>query len=321
MQVGELCVRLSSIRRLTRRGRGALGARYRLCRKISSALRATVAGRRWHAPNTSPRGAAPSRSRLTLIKPWYSPTWGWSALQGVPNAGALLSGPRSEPAHASRSPARLIARFARNRADSRRGAHTRSERPAQRIGAQIGRRRPAGAGLALTIQIVAKRKLAPEPTERWIVAKGIVREDAAAMAKALVPRYAVSAKQGPGLSSLLSAGGREEALLPCRREKPGASRRPSRPCARPHLAPVGGFKPQVNPPRTRGTDLDLLARHRGVHWRRKRAKPNEAGGRSSPSSVDGSGRLRCRLQRLGFRLQERVGDPVAESQEAGCGQR
>jgi hypothetical protein len=123
MQVGELCVRLSSIRRLTRRGRGALGARYRLCRKISSGLRATVAGRRWHAPNTSPRSVAPSRSRLTLIKPWYSPTWGWSALQGVPNAGALLSGPRSEPAHASRSPARLIARFARNRADSRPGSH------------------------------------------------------------------------------------------------------------------------------------------------------------------------------------------------------
>jgi integrase len=65
----------------------------------------------------------------------------------------------------------------------------------------------------------------------------------------------------------------------------------------------------------------LFCGHCGVHWRRKRAKPNEAGVRSSPSSVDGSGRLRCRLQRLGFRLQERVGDPVAESQEAGCGQR
>ena len=88
-----------------------------------------MGGRRWHAPNTSPPSAAPSRSRLTLIKPWSSPTWGWSALQGVPNAGALLSGLRSVPAHASRSPARLIARFARNRADSRRGAHTRSERP------------------------------------------------------------------------------------------------------------------------------------------------------------------------------------------------
>ena len=166
MQVGELCVRLSSIRRLTRRGRGALGARYRLCRKISSGLRATVAGRRWHAPNTSPRSVAPSRSRLTLIKPWYSPTWGWSALQGVPNAGALLSGPRSEPAHASRSPARLIARFARNRADSRPGAHTRSERPAQRIGAQIGAKAIGGARLALTIQIVATESPGPRRSAR-----------------------------------------------------------------------------------------------------------------------------------------------------------
>jgi hypothetical protein len=73
-------------------------------------------------------------------------------------------------------------------------------------------------------------------------------------------RPAFRAKEGPGLSSLLSAGGREEARLPCRRGEPRASRRPSRPCARPHLAPVGGSKPQANPPRTRGTDLDLLAR-------------------------------------------------------------
>jgi hypothetical protein len=37
------------------------------------------------------------------------------------------------------------------------------------------------------------------------------------------------------------------------------------------------------------------------------------------SSGDASDRLRCRCQRLGFRLQERVGYPVAESQEAGSG--
>ena len=177
MQVGEQCVRLSSIRRLTRRGRGALGARYRLCRKISSGLQATVAGRRWHAPNTSPRSAAPSRSRLTLIKPWYSPTWDSSALQAVPNAGALLSGLRSEPAHASRSPARLIARFARNGADSRRGAHTRSERPGERIGAQIRRTRSAGAGLALTIQIRHSEAGADARAEAVVARPGRARLD------------------------------------------------------------------------------------------------------------------------------------------------
>ncbi len=138
MLVGESCVRLSSIPRLTRRGRGARDARYRWCRRISSGLPATVAGRRWPAPNISPPSAAPSRLRFTLIKPWYSRTWVWSALQGVPNAGALLWDARSEPAHASRSPVRLIARFARNRAGSRGAAHTRSERPAQRIGAEAG---------------------------------------------------------------------------------------------------------------------------------------------------------------------------------------
>jgi len=52
----------------------------------------------------------------------------------------------------------------------------------------------------------------------------------------------------------------------------------------------------------------------------KWAKPNEGRVRRSLSSGDASGRLRCRFQRLGFRLQERVGYPVAESQEAGSGQ-
>jgi hypothetical protein len=43
--------------------------------------------------------------------------------------------------------------------------------------------------------------------------------------------------------------------------------------------------------------------------------------RTASSSLvrDASGRLRCRCRRLGFRLQERVGYPVAESQEAGSG--
>src|SRR5947207_1238041 len=43
--------------------------------------------------------------------------------------------------------------------------------------------------------------------------------------------------------------------------------------------------------------------------------------RTASSSLvgDASGRLRCRCQRLGFRLPERVGYPVAESQEAGSG--
>jgi hypothetical protein len=89
MLAGESCVRLSSIRPLTRRGRGARGARYRWYRRISSGLPASVGGRRWHAPNISPLSAAPSRSPFTLIKPQYSRTWGWSALQGLPNAGAL----------------------------------------------------------------------------------------------------------------------------------------------------------------------------------------------------------------------------------------
>ena len=53
---------------------------------------------------------------------------GLEALQGVPNAGALLSGARSEPARASRSPARLIARFARKRVIRRRGSHAQGHR-------------------------------------------------------------------------------------------------------------------------------------------------------------------------------------------------
>ena len=112
MPVGESCVRLSSIPRLTRRGRGARGARYRSYRRTCSGLPATVAGRRWHGPNISPPSAGPNRSPFTSIKPWYSRTWGWSALRARPNDGALLWHARSEPVHASRSPARSTARFA-----------------------------------------------------------------------------------------------------------------------------------------------------------------------------------------------------------------
>ena len=82
-------------------------------------LAGDVAGPRWHAPNILPPSAAPSRSRFTLIKPRYSRTWGWTALQGVRNAGAWRSRARSELARASRSPAPSIARFARKQADLR----------------------------------------------------------------------------------------------------------------------------------------------------------------------------------------------------------
>jgi hypothetical protein len=89
MLVGEWCVRWSLIRRLTRPGRSARGARYRWYRTISSGLPETVAERRWRAPNTSPPSAVPRRSPFTLIKPLSWRIWGWSARQGLPNAGAL----------------------------------------------------------------------------------------------------------------------------------------------------------------------------------------------------------------------------------------
>src|SRR5205085_7994977 len=67
------------------------------------------------------------------------------------------------------------------------------------------------------------------------------------------------AKQGTGPSSLLSTGSREEARLPCGRGN--QVRRVGRHVrARPDLAPVGVSKPQANPPRTRGTVLDRVAR-------------------------------------------------------------
>lgn len=167
MLVGESCVRLSSIRRLTRRGRGARDAPYRSSRRISSGLPATVAGRRWHAPNILPPSAAPSRSRFTLIKPRYSRTWGWSALQGVRNAGASRSRARSELARASRSPARSIARFAHKQADLRRAAHTRSEWPAERIGAEARRRAEPVARRSQTSRRAGRRvETQARPRER-----------------------------------------------------------------------------------------------------------------------------------------------------------
>jgi hypothetical protein len=146
-------------------------------------------------------------------------------------------------------------------------------------------------------------------------------------------REALVSDRGPRQAARARAGGRRETTVRAASVAPCACRRArSRGCRGQHhptpprsmrarTSRWPGLQTAGHPPRTRGTDSICWLGYCGVPWRRKWAKPNGAGVRSSPSSVDGSGRLRCRLQRLGFRLQERVGDPVAESQEAGCGQR
>ena len=48
------------------------------------------------------------------------------------------------------------------------------------------------AGMAVTIQIVAKRKLAPAAAKCWIVAKAMAPVDAARQVKAIVDRVDVA---------------------------------------------------------------------------------------------------------------------------------
>ena len=114
MRVGEWYARSSLIRRPTRLGRSARAARYRWYRTISSGLPVIVAGRRWCAPNTSPRSAVPNRSPSMSIRPQSWRICGCDVPQGPPNVGASRWHPRSVPDHASRSHARSIARFAHN---------------------------------------------------------------------------------------------------------------------------------------------------------------------------------------------------------------
>lgn len=119
---GALCDRLSSIRRATRRGRNARGARSRWWRRTSSGLRKMAAGRRSHVLNTWRPSGAPNRSPFTSIRARCLRPSDWSAHWRLPTAGALRSAARFKPAHASRSLARSIAPCEPDQARSRRSA-------------------------------------------------------------------------------------------------------------------------------------------------------------------------------------------------------